>query len=39
MIFDWIKEYFPLFSNVGTFLKIMKYAPVFAGKIGEEWNI
>lgn len=33
MFTDWIKEYTPFFSNIGTFLKILKYVPGLAGKI------
>lgn len=32
MFTDWIKEYTPFFSNIGTFLKILKYVPGLAGK-------
>ena len=33
MFTDWIKEYAPFLLNVGTFLKILKYAPGVAEKM------
>lgn len=38
MFTDWIKEYAPFLSNVGTFLKILKYAPGLAGKISSSMS-
>lgn len=33
MFTDWMKEYVPFLSNIGTFFKILKYYPVLARKI------
>lgn len=38
MFTDWIKEYTPFFSNIGTFLKILKYVPGLAGKISSSMS-
>lgn len=38
MFTDWIKEYTPFFSNIGTFLKILKYVPRLAGKISSSMS-